>query len=103
MYAHRAAYIAIKGAIPDGCEIDHLCMNRCCVNPDHLEAVPHALNIRRGKRRGLFGAKDHECKHGHSLINPDSYYTRNRKSYCKACQRQRVREYRARKEANGRA
>ena len=46
-YAHRFAYEQAKGAIPDGLEIDHLCRNRRCVNPDHLEAVTHQENQRR--------------------------------------------------------
>ncbi len=48
--AHRQMYIAIKGAIPEGLELDHLCRVRCCVNPDHLEPVTAAENIHRSIR-----------------------------------------------------
>lgn len=48
-FAHRAAYIATKGNIPKGLELDHLCRVKHCVNPDHLEAVTHQENVRRGK------------------------------------------------------
>lgn len=46
--AHRASYRFHVGPIPDGLEIDHLCRVRCCVNPAHLEAVTHSVNILRG-------------------------------------------------------
>jgi hypothetical protein len=47
-HAHRRAYEQANGPIPDGLEIDHLCRVRACVNPDHLEAVTKATNVRRG-------------------------------------------------------
>jgi len=45
--AHRRAYILFNGPIPDGLVVDHTCAQRCCVNPAHLEAVPHGENLRR--------------------------------------------------------
>jgi HNH endonuclease len=52
--AHRVFYEAFVGPIPDGYELDHLCKNKSCVNPRHLEAVPHQENMQRvdwSKRR----------------------------------------------------
>lgn len=46
--AHRLAYEQWVGVIPDGMEIDHLCRNIICVNPEHLEAVTHQVNMQRG-------------------------------------------------------
>jgi HNH endonuclease len=50
--AHRASYQLFRGAIPENLEIDHLCQNRSCVNPAHLEVVTHQENMdRRWKGR----------------------------------------------------
>ena len=45
--AHRVVYELLRGPIPDGMVLDHLCRVTLCVNPDHLEPVPHAVNIQR--------------------------------------------------------
>lgn len=46
--AHRMFYEYFIGAIGENQEVDHLCRNRQCVNPEHLEAVSHSVNVRRG-------------------------------------------------------
>ncbi len=66
--AHRAAYVALKGPIPEGMSIDHLCRTTLCINPDHMEPVPIEENIRRGMA-GQRSAERREtkthCIHGH--------------------------------------
>jgi hypothetical protein len=47
--AHRIAYELARGAVPEGLELDHLCRHPYCVNPDHLEPVSHAENMRRAR------------------------------------------------------
>ena len=47
--AHRLSYEYHIGPIPIGMEIDHLCRHKACVNPDHLQPVPHRVNIQRAK------------------------------------------------------
>lgn len=59
-YTHRVMYIAAHGSIPDGLHIDHLCRNRSCCNPEHLEAVSQAENNRRAaavKYPGIRGVR----------------------------------------------
>jgi hypothetical protein len=51
--AHRLYYIRANGPVPAGLDLDHLCRNRRCVNPDHLEPVTRAVNAQRGERTKL--------------------------------------------------
>lgn len=64
---HRIMYEEKYGKIPDGLELDHLCRNRCCVNPDHLEAVTHKINLLRGEGFSAKQARQTHCMRGHEL------------------------------------
>jgi hypothetical protein len=80
--AHRVSYEAFVGPIPDGYEIDHKCRQHECVNPDHLEPVTHAENMRRYSKFDP-RIQSADCKHGHPL---DGVRTRNSGGrYCKTC------------------
>ena len=90
--AHRASYELFVGAIPEGLELDHLCRNRMCVNPAHLEPVTHRENIIRGK--------SNVCKFGHPLAGGNLVpWVKHR--LCLACKRRRDRESYARRTAAG--
>lgn len=97
--AHRVAYEALVGQIPDGLVIDHLCRNRRCVNPAHLEAVTQLVNVMRGEGVGVINAAKSECLDGHEFTPENTYMTPRGGRACMACQRRRSREYHARKSA----
>lgn len=98
--AHRWAYQALVGEIPDGLELDHLCFVRDCVNPWHLDPVTRLVNVNRGRVNQNDGVET--CKHGHPLSGDNVYtYTRNgtaRRS-CRTCGRERMRAIRSRETA----
>lgn len=93
---HRAAYVAWRGEVPAGLVLDHLCRERACCNPEHLEPVTIHENLLRGEP-----ATRTHCSNGHPLsgdnlyLRPDKHGWRN----CRICRREANLKSKARKRA----
>lgn len=92
--AHREMYKIFVGKIPDGYQVDHLCMNKSCVKPSHLEAVTPQINtLRAPNAPASINARKTHCLKGHKLTTESVYsppkYPNKRE--CKICRLERTR------------
>jgi HNH endonuclease len=110
MFAHRLSYVLCHGPVPHGKELDHLCRNRACINPDHLEPVTRRENILRGIAPSAINARRTHCTRGHELTPENTYHPpcEPNSRFCRACRllrrphyNQQRRERRAALRANG--
>lgn len=87
--AHRIAYELLVGPIPSGLTLDHLCRNRKCVNPSHLEPVTRGENVLRGESPSAIHARKTHCAYGHAFDadNTIRRVIRGRSArICRACE-----------------
>jgi hypothetical protein len=80
--AHRVSFELAKGPVPAGLELDHLCRNRRCINPAHLEAVTTRENVMRGLVGGRIA-----CVNGHPYDQANTYRSPAGKRKCRTCRR----------------
>lgn len=105
--AHRVAYALIRGPIPDGLTLDHLCGVKACVNPAHLEPVTAAVNYRRAVDAGLLARngdgqrqKTH-CPKGHPYDAVNTYVTPSGSRDCRTCRAAANARFQKRRQGSG--
>ena len=99
-YTHRLFYERFKGPIPEGLHIDHLCRNRWCCNPSHLEPVTCRENLLRGETSVARNTAKTHCAKGHEFTKENTYTSKGPygpKRKCRECNRLRQLEYTERK------
>ena len=92
--AHRWAYRQLIGPIPEGLTLDHLCKNRACVFPDHMEPVTMRENVLRGNGLSAIAARQTHCTHGHPFDEANTRREPDGHRSCRACGRIRQQRYR---------
>ena len=87
-YAHRLAWVSKNGTIPSNLVIDHLCRNRACVNPAHMELVSRGENVLRGEGESAKHSRKTHCPRGHIYSAENTYVRLDRKGrMCIQCQK----------------
>ncbi len=85
LYAHRLSYETLVGLVPDGLHLDHLCRNRTCVNPTHLEPVTCRENLLRGVGPTSIHAGKTHCPKGHEYSGENLRLSPKGSRVCRTC------------------
>jgi hypothetical protein len=101
---HRWMYEQLVGPIPRGLVIDHLCRNRACANPRHLEPVTRRINTLRGEGPSARSAARSHCDAGHPLTGENVYIRPGTTArICRICRREYMRAYKVNRRAQRKA
>jgi hypothetical protein len=95
LYVHRVAYEALIAEIPEGLQLDHLCRNRACVNPWHLEPVTNRVNTSRGRAGTRLASENSgktHCPQGHPYSGDNLRIGPHGWRYCRTCRREQKRK-----------
>jgi len=82
---HRLAWTLTNGPVPDGQVIDHLCRERACCNPAHMEPVDNRTNLMRGDTHAARNAAKTHCIRGHEFSEANTYVDALGKRVCRTC------------------
>lgn len=94
--AHRVSFMVFKDMDVEGLDIDHMCRNIACVNPEHLQKVTRRTNLLIGNTIARKNAEKTHCPSGHEYSTENTYTCRNERQ-CRICSRMRCKNYRIKK------
>ncbi len=87
LLVHRVVYMRLVGPIPEGLELDHLCRNKRCCRPEHLEAVTRRTNTLRGESPAAKANRRNRCANGHEYTIENTYMAKGIHRHCRTCMR----------------
>jgi hypothetical protein len=93
IWAHIVSYTIFRGEVPTGLQLDHICRNRSCVNPEHLRAVTQKVNILSSESPIAKIAARQTCANGHAYTEENTRMYRGMR-YCRTCKREHDARYR---------